>query len=86
MEGPSTQGEKAGILPRLAEFIKKEIERVWVNQNKRIEIEISALEIYCNEVRDLFKPEQPQSKRVFKMGTTKKSVSGKDEPLTWIKI
>ena len=86
MEGPSTKGDNAGILPRLAEFIKLEIERVQTKVNKRIEIEISAIEIYCNEVKDLFRPEQSQSKRVFKIGTTKKSVSTKDEPPTWIKI
>ena len=86
MEGPSIKGDNAGILPRLADFIKQEIERIQKKLSKTIEIEISALEIYCNEVKDLFKPEQPQSKRVFKMGTTKNSVNAKEEPLTWIKI
>jgi hypothetical protein len=52
--------ELSGILPRIAIFIQKEIERYKRQFNQEIFIEVSALEIYCENVRDLLW--QPTSK------------------------
>ena len=43
----------SGILPRLAIFIQSEIERYQRQFSQEIFIEVSALEIYCENVRDL---------------------------------
>lgn len=47
MEGPANQGDRAGILPRIAEYLEAYLK-------SEVEIEISAIEIYCDKVRDLF--------------------------------
>lgn len=63
MEGPIGEGindsqlqlhEMSGILPRTAIFIFKEVERLKSYIYDEIRVEISALEIYCDEVKDLF--------------------------------
>ena len=43
----------SGILPRVAIFIQSEIDRYRRHFNKMIMIEVSALEIYCENIRDL---------------------------------
>ena len=43
----------AGILPRTALFIQQEIDRYHKQFRKKISIEVSALEIYCDDIRDL---------------------------------
>ena len=63
MEGPDSSKlfneqtgkpyEFSGILPRIATFIQQEIERYQRQFQKEIFIEVSALEIYCENVRDL---------------------------------
>lgn len=63
MEGPdsnslyNSESKKlypvSGILPRIAVFIQNEIERYKKQFNKEMSIEVSALEIYCEHVRDL---------------------------------
>ena len=63
MEGPDAHNlfdtktskpfELSGILPRIAVFIQKEIERYQRQFGQQIFIEVSALEIYCENVRDL---------------------------------
>ena len=45
--------ELSGILPRIAIFIEKEIDRYKHQFGQKIWIEVSALEIYCENVRDL---------------------------------
>ena len=39
--------EASGILPRTAYYIQKEMERLKKNLNKVVEIEVSAIEVYC---------------------------------------
>ena len=66
MEGPAQQIlyneetrkllKEAGILPRIAHFIWSEIERNRKHFGKEIFIEVSALEIYCETIRDLLSP------------------------------
>ena len=46
--------ESSGILPRTAEFVFKEIHRIRSQGKKDYSIEISSLEIYCENVRDLY--------------------------------
>jgi len=43
----------SGILPRIAVFIQKEIDRYRNHFNKELSFEVSALEIYCENIRDL---------------------------------
>ena len=50
----------SGILPRIALFIWKEIERVRKHFGREIIIDVSALEIYCEHIRDLLW--EPQTK------------------------
>lgn len=47
--------EHSGILPRVACLLQKEMER---NQNlgTPLRIEVSALEIYCEKIRDMLNP------------------------------
>jgi kinesin family protein C1 len=44
--------EYAGILPRVACFLESEMERHY-KMGKPLEIEVSALEIYCENIRDM---------------------------------
>jgi kinesin family protein C1 len=69
MEGPdSTQlydersnkvYQESGILPRIAVFIQSEIDRYRTMFAKSLSIEVSALEIYCENVRDLLWERDP---------------------------
>lgn len=45
--------DQAGILPRIAFYIQKEIKRYEKLHGKSIKFEVSALEIYCENIRDL---------------------------------
>ena len=63
MEGPHSEvlfdkdmkvHELSGILPRTAIFILEEVTRLQSYIYDEIKVEISALEIYCDEVKDLF--------------------------------
>ena len=63
MEGPHSEclfdtnmkeHEMSGILPRTAIFILQEVDRLRSYIYDEIKVEISALEIYCDEVKDLF--------------------------------
>ena len=45
--------EQAGILPRTALFMQQEIQRYKQQFSKQITYEVSALEIYCENIRDL---------------------------------
>ena len=78
MEGPIGEGiaeshiqvhEMSGILPRTAIFLFKEVERLRSYIYDEIKVEISALEIYCDEVRDLF------SDKVIDLMTDKNKVT-----------
>jgi hypothetical protein len=44
---------EAGILPRTAIFLFRELERLQTNFSSEFRIEISSLEIYCDKIRDL---------------------------------
>lgn len=66
MEGPNSEflfDEKlnlhalSGILPRTACFILSEVKRIQNYIYDKIEVEISAIEIYCDTVKDLFSDE-----------------------------
>ena len=63
MEGPDSNNmfepdtgkpsDVAGILPRIAVFIEAEMQRYMRQFGQEIVIEVSALEIYCENIRDL---------------------------------
>ena len=69
MEGPSgcqfidamsnQAGSEAGILPRIAVFISGEVRRYQKSFQKEMVIEVSALEIYCENIRDLLWEKDP---------------------------
>ena len=61
--------ELSGILPRTAIFLFKEVQRLQSYIYDEIKVEISALEIYCDEVRDLF------SDKVIDLMTNKNKVT-----------
>lgn len=87
MEGPSldllfdetdfTLHGLSGILPRTAIFLFNEKERLKKQFGKELGLEISAIEIYCDKLRDLFSEDtktqglgvdlkvDPQTKKVF---------------------
>ena len=44
----------SGIIPRAAEFIFAEINRIKTQFKREYRIEISSLEIYCENLRDLY--------------------------------
>ena len=64
MEGPDQEmlfsekdfslSDLSGILPRTAVHLFKEKERLMRNFKRSLDLEISAIEIYCEEIRDLF--------------------------------
>jgi hypothetical protein len=63
MEGPHSNllfdenyamHELSGILPRAADYIFKEIKRLKTSFNRQYHIEVSSIEIYCENARDLF--------------------------------
>ena len=61
--------ELSGILPRTAIFLFKEVQRLQSYIYDEIRVEISALEIYCDEVRDIF------SDKVIDLMTDKNKVT-----------
>ena len=44
----------SGILPRTAVFLFKEKARLMAQFGRELKLEISAIEIYCDQLRDLF--------------------------------
>lgn len=63
MEGPDASllfdenfevNDLSGILPRAAEFLFQEIARLQKQFSREFKLEISSLEIYCDNLRDLF--------------------------------
>ena len=63
MEGPdysmlfddnSKIHDLSGIIPRAAEFIFQEIDRIKTQFKREFRIEISSMEIYCENLRDLY--------------------------------
>ena len=44
----------SGILPRTAVFLFQEQARLMKQVGRKLKFEISAIEIYCNKLRDLF--------------------------------
>lgn len=63
MEGPDSSllftdafeiHELSGILPRAAEFLLKEIDRLKSQLKREYRLEISSLEIYCENLKDLY--------------------------------
>ena len=71
--------ELSGILPRTAIFIFKEVQRLQSYIYDEIKVEISALEIYCEEVRDLF------SDKIIDLMTDKNRVTQLQNQ-TWRKV
>ena len=78
MEGPHSEclfdtnlnvHEMSGILPRTAVFLLSEVERLGKYIFDEIRVEISALEIYCDEVKDLF------SNKVIDLMTDKNKIT-----------
>ena len=71
MEGPSIEEaamivthnnklkphQKSGILPRIACFLQAEMERL-EKYGQTMKIEVSALEIYCENIKDLLNPKE----------------------------
>ena len=53
-DGDSTVDEISGILPRTAEFIFGEIRRLNKQSGKQYHLEISSIEVYCDNVKDLY--------------------------------
>jgi hypothetical protein len=53
-DGDSKIDEISGILPRTAEFIFGEIERLNKQSSKQYHLEISSIEVYCDNVKDLY--------------------------------
>lgn len=75
----------SGILPRVAIFIQQEIDRYRRHFHQQIFIEVSALEIYCENIRDLlFRSDDPNQHRYVEI----KNVGSKQACLgqTWVKI
>jgi uncharacterized Zn-finger protein len=48
--------KEAGILPRIAVFLNQEIQRYRTQFGKEIRVYVSALELYCETIRDLLNP------------------------------
>ena len=46
----------SGILPRIAFYMHQEMERIEKQFGNKVTIEVSALEIYCEQIRDLLSP------------------------------
>lgn len=71
----------SGILPRTAVFIAEEVQRLSKFTDKKIDVEISSLEIYCDTVRDLFSEEvieimNDKTKQVKLKGQTWRPITG----------
>ena len=47
----------AGILPRTGLHISKELKRLGERLNMKVEVEVSSLEVYCENIRQLLIPE-----------------------------
>lgn len=67
MEGPpyalngETVDELSGILPRTAEFLFSELKRLKNQGHKDFNIDVSSLEVYCENVRDLYSEDAKQN-------------------------
>lgn len=46
--------QKCGLLPRIAQYIHDQLANKKSINESEIKIEISAVDIYCDQVRDLF--------------------------------
>lgn len=100
MEGPHSDflvndqmeiHELSGILPRTAVYILTEVQRLQKYIYDEIKIEISALEIYLDQVRDLFSDQQVElmtdiKKQVQLKGQTWRIVSDIADFLNSIKL
>ena len=74
MEGPQDVdflSDEAGILPRTALYIHKEIQRLLKQFKSDIRIKLSAIEIYCENIRELFKDDKNEAQA--KMSNLSKS-------------
>ena len=71
----------SGILPRTAVFLFEEKTRLTGQMRTELKLEISAIEIYCDELRDLFSKDNsnkahvdlkidPKTKKVFVQNQT----------------
>ena len=83
--------ELSGILPRTACFIQEEVSRLQKFKNNKIEVEISALEIYCETVKDLFSEEvielqTDRTKKVRLNGQTWRQIDKLSDFLQSIKL
>ena len=76
--------ESCGILPRTAEYIQKEIRRHKNQLNKNLKIEISSIEIYCEQIKDLFENTSP--KLVLKNEKKLKDINPLIKNQTWIPL
>lgn len=76
MEGPpdiNFLSDEAGILPRTALYIHKEIQRLLKQFKSEIRIKISAIEIYCENIRELFKDDKNELANVSKKKENKEN-------------
>lgn len=83
--------EWSGILPRSACFILEEVKRLKSYVYSEIKVEISALEIYMDKVKDLFSDCEidlmtDQNKKVCLKGQTWRKVSEIKDFLNSIKL
>ncbi len=81
MEGPNQDANDfslhglSGILPRTAVFLFEEKARLMGQIKTELKLEISAIEIYCDELRDLFSEDTTNQCRVdLKIDPTTKNV------------
>ena len=54
--------EASGILPRTAVFVQSEVQRLKQQLGKDMRVEISALEVYCDQIFDIFESKQKSTK------------------------
>lgn len=87
----------SGILPRTAVFLFQELKRLENKLGSNFSLEISAIEIYCDKLRDLFSDSDsqgldielainPKDKKVFVKGQTWKKLTEVSEFLALIKV
>ncbi len=100
MEGPHSDylfdnqmqlHDLSGILPRTACYILQEVQRLHSYIHDEIKVEISAIEIYLDQVRDLFSDKQIElltdnKKQVCLKGQTWRSVNKIEDFLNSIKL
>jgi len=87
--------EMCGILPRTAEFLFAEMARMRMHGNKEYFLEISSLEVYCENVQDLYAESEQLGKslnlitvknKVVIQGQTWKKVKNSAQFLEYIKL